>query len=69
MRANSKPKKMPKASKEPPQKTLDQKLTPKIPCRLFEPQKFPERINPQVTSERYQEFTTAKGNSSEDTAG
>ena len=69
MRANSKPQKMPKASKEPPQKTLDQKLTPKIPCRLFEPQKFPERINPQVTSERYQEFTTAKGNSSEDTAG
>ena len=66
---NSKPKKMPRASKEPPQKILDQKLTPKIPCRLFEPQKFPERINPQVTSERYQEFTTAKGNSSEDTAG
>ena len=64
----SKPKKIPRASKEP-KNSLDQKLTPKIPCRIFEPQKFPERINPQVTSERYHEFTTAKGNSSEDKAG
>ena len=61
----SKPKQIPRTSKEP-KKSLDQKLTPKIPCQIFEPQKFPERINPQVTSERYQEFTTAKGNSTED---
>ena len=60
----SKPKKIPRASKEP-KKSLDQKLTP----QNFEPQKFPERIKPQATSERYQEFTTAKGNFSEDKAG
>ena len=68
MGAKIKTKKIPRASKKP-KKSLDQKLTPQIPCRIFEPQKFPERINPQVTSERYQEFTTTKGNSSEDKAG
>jgi len=61
----SKPKKIPRASKERNQ-SPHHKLAPKIPCRIFEPQKFPERINPQVTSERYQEFTIAKGNSNED---
>jgi len=59
----SKPKKIPRASKEP-KKSLDQKLTPQNPMP-----NFPERINPQVTSERYQEFTTAKGKSGEDKAG
>jgi len=55
----SKPKKIPRASKEP-KKSLDQKLTPQNPMPNFRASKI---------SKRYQEFTTTKGNSSEAKAG
>jgi len=58
--------KIPRTSNES-KKIPEPKINPqKLPCPIFEPQKFPARINPQVTSEKYQEFTTARGNSSDD---
>jgi len=62
----SKPKKVNRASNEPqkipgptPQNSHAEFLSFKLKIN-------PERINPQVTSETYQEFSTAKGNSSDD---
>jgi len=50
-----------------PKKSLDQTLTPQKSHAEFPSLKnFQKGLNPQVTSERYQEFTTAKGNSSDD---